>query len=448
MLAAAMGQALLTDLYELNMAASYLKRGMTAPATFSLFVRNLPPRWGFLVASGLDRCLEYLESFRFRDQDLEYLRAEIGYPEETLEAFRALRFTGEVRAVPEGRLVFPDEPLLEVTAPLPEAQLVETYLLNQVTYQTAVASKAARCRLAAPDARMVDFSMRRVHGGEASIGVARATAVAGFAATSNVEAARRLGLRAAGTMAHSYVEAFPTEAEAFRAFAEDFPDRVVLLVDTYDTERGIEKAIAVARQMKARGGRLAGIRLDSGDLAALAKEARRALDDAGLTDVEILASGGLDEDALAALDEAGAPIDAFGVGTKIGVAEDAPGMDTVYKLVAYDGEPVAKLSTAKATLPGPKQVWRHRDMAGDLIGLADEDGPPGGEPLLVPALRDGRRMVDTSLDASRARFASELDALPLSLRSLDPGTYRVDRSSALERLAEQVRDRIRGRELD
>jgi nicotinate phosphoribosyltransferase len=447
MLAAAMGRALLTDLYELNMAASYLKRGMTAPATFSLFVRNLPPRWGFLVACGLDPCLAYLESFRFQDQDIEYLRAEIGYPEETLDAFGALRFTGEIRAMPEGRLVFPDEPLLEVTAPLPEAQLVETYLLNQITYQTAVASKAARCRLAAPEARMVDFSLRRVHGGEASIGVARATAVAGFAATSNVEAARVLGLRATGTMAHSYVESFPTEAEAFRAFAEDFPDRVVLLVDTYDTERGIEKAIAVAREMETRGGRLAGIRLDSGDLAALAKEARRALDDAGLTDVEILASGGLDEDALAALDGAGAPIDAFGVGTKIGVAEDAPGLDTVYKLVAYDGEPVAKLSTAKATLPGPKQVWRRRDMAGDLIGLADEDGPPGGEPLLVPALRDGRRMVDTSLDASRTRFASELDALPPSLRSLDPGTYRVDRSPALERLAEQVRDRIRAREL-
>jgi nicotinate phosphoribosyltransferase len=442
-----MGMALLTDLYELNMAASYLKRGMTAPATFSLFVRNLPPRWGFLVACGLDRCLAYLESFRFQDQDIEYLRAEIGYPEETLEAFRALRFTGEVRAVPEGRLVFPDEPLLEVTAPLPEAQLVETYLLNQITYQTAVASKAARCRLAAPEARMVDFSMRRVHGGEASIGVARATAVAGFAATSNVEAARVLGLRATGTMAHSYVESFPTEAEAFRAFAEDFPDRVVLLVDTYDTERGIEKAIAVAREMETRGGRLAGIRLDSGDLASLAKEARRALDDAGLTDVQILASGGLDEDALAALDEAGAPIDAFGVGTKIGVAEDAPGLDTVYKLVAYDGEPVAKLSTAKATLPGPKQVWRRPGMAGDLVGLAGEDGPPGAEPLLVPALRDGRRMVDTSLDASRTRFASELDALPLSLRSLDPGTHPVDRSPALERLAEQVRDRIRSREL-
>jgi nicotinate phosphoribosyltransferase len=447
MLAAAMGRALLTDLYELNMAASYLKRGMTAPATFSLFARDLPPRWGFLVACGLERCLEYLESFRFDDQDIDYLRAEIGYPDETLEAFRALRFTGQVRAVPEGRLVFPDEPLIEVTAPLPEAQLVETYLLNQVTYQTAVASKAARCRLAAPRARMVDFSMRRVHGGEASIGVARATAVAGFAATSNVEAARVLGLRATGTMAHSYVEAFPTEADAFRAFAEDFPDRVLLLVDTYDTSRGVEKAIEVAGELAARGGHLAGIRLDSGDLAALAKEARRALDEAGLTDVEVLASGGLDEDALAALHDAGAPIDAYGVGTKIGVAEDAPALDTVYKLVAYDEEPVAKLSTAKATLPGPKQVWRRRDMAGDVIGLADEDGPEDGEPILVPALRDGRRLVDASLDAARDRFASELEGLPAALRSLDAKAEPPDLTPGLRHLAERVRDRIRAREL-
>ena len=442
-----MGRALLTDLYELNMAASYLKRGMTAPATFSLFARDLPPRWGFLVACGLERCLEYLESFRFDDQDIDYLRAEIGYPDETLEAFRALRFTGQVRAVPEGRLVFPDEPLIEVTAPLPEAQLVETYLLNQVTYQTAVASKAARCRLAAPRARMVDFSMRRVHGGEASIGVARATAVAGFAATSNVEAARVLGLRATGTMAHSYVEAFPTEADAFRAFAEDFPDRVLLLVDTYDTSRGVEKAIEVAGELAARGGHLAGIRLDSGDLAALAKEARRALDEAGLTDVEVLASGGLDEDALAALHDAGAPIDAYGVGTKIGVAEDAPALDTVYKLVAYDGEPVAKLSTAKATLPGPKQVWRRTDMAGDVIGLADEDGPEDGEPILVPVLRDGRRLVDASLDAARDRFASELEGLPAALRSLDAKAEPPDLTPGLRHLAERVRDRIRAREL-
>jgi nicotinate phosphoribosyltransferase len=442
-----MGRALLTDLYELNMAASYLKRGMTAPATFSLFVRRLPPRWGFVVACGLDRCLDYLESFRFEEEDLAYLREDLDFPEESVEAFRRLRFTGEVRAIPEGRMAFADEPLLEVTAPLPEAQLVETYLLNQITYHTAVASKAARCRLAAPDATLIDFAMRRVHGGEASIGVARATAVVGFAATSNVEAARILGLRATGTMAHSYVEAFPTEAEAFRAFAEDFPDRVILLVDTYDTLRGIEKAIETGLELQARGGRLVGIRLDSGDLAALAKEARRALDQAGLTEVQVLASGGLDEDAIAALTEAGAPIDGYGVGTKIGVSEDAPALDTVYKLVEYGGSPVAKLSTAKATLPGPKQVWRRRGMAGDVIGLADERGPQDGEPLLIPVLREGRHLVESSIGEARERFAADLAALPRELSSLDVEPPPVERTRELSHVAAQVRDRITALEL-
>src|SRR5919106_2180347 len=373
------------------MAASYIRRGMTAPATFSLFVRDLPEDWSFLVSCGLERCLEFLEDLRFAEEDLDYLRRELGFPDDTLEAFSRLRFTGEVRAAPEGRVLFAQEPILEVTAPLPEAQLVETYVLNQITYQTAVASKAARCRLAAPDATLVDFSLRRVHGAEAGMGVARATAIAGFAATSNVEAARVLGLRPSGTMAHSYVEAFPTKVDAFRAFAEDFPDRVVLLVDTYDTERGVAKAIDVAQDLERKGHRVAGIRLDSGDLAVLSKRARSALDEASLTDVQIFASGGLDEHVIAALTATGAPIDAYGVETKVGVSEDAPALDSVYKLVAYDGRPLAKLSTAKRTLPGPKQVWRRERMAGDVIGLAAEDGPENAEPLLVEVMRDGRR---------------------------------------------------------
>jgi nicotinate phosphoribosyltransferase len=441
-----MGRALLTDLYELNMAASYLRRGMTASATFSLFVRNLPPGWGFLVACGLEECLRFLEDLRFTDEDLAYCR-ELGYPEDTLRSFAELRFTGQVRAIPEGRVVFPDEPLLEVTAPLPEAQLVETYLLNQITYQTAVASKAARCRIAAPEARMVDFSFRRVHGAEAGIGVARATAIAGFAATSNVEAARRLSLDVTGTMAHSYVEAFPSELDAFRAFAEDFPERVVLLVDTYETLRGVEHAIEVAGELRARGGTLAGIRLDSGDLAQLAKEARRALDEAGLEDVQILASGGLDEHEIARLAAAGAPIDAYGVGTKIGVAEDSPALDSVYKLVEFEGQPMAKLSTAKATLPGPKQVWRLRGMTGDVIGLSDEPGPAGGDPLLVEVMRGGERSRADSIADGAARFTEELSSLPDELRSLEPGRYVVDRTPVLIRLADEVRDRIRRREL-
>jgi nicotinate phosphoribosyltransferase len=442
-----MSRALVTDLYELNMAASYLRRGMTAPATFSLFVRDLPEDWNFLVACGLERCLEFLEDVRFAEEDLEYLRRELGYPDDTLEAFSRLRFTGRVRAVQEGRIVFAQEPILEVTAPLPEAQLAETYLLNQITYQTAVASKAARCRLAAPEATLVDFSLRRVHGAEAGMGVARATAIAGFGATSNVEAARVLGLRPSGTMAHSYVEAFPTEIDAFRAFAEDFPDRVVLLVDTYDTERGVAKAIEVAGELERAGHRVAGIRLDSGDLAVLSKKARSALDEAGLPEVQIFASGGLDEHVIAALTAAGAPIDAYGVGTKVGVAEDAPALDSVYKLVAYDGRPVAKLSTAKRTLPGPKQVWRTGRMAGDVIGLATEDGPRDGEPLLVEVMRDGKRGGRETLQAAVERFATDLAVLPDQLRALTRGPYPVTVSDPLKRLSDEVAAEITSREL-
>lgn len=440
-----MGSALLTDLYELNMAASYLRRGMTGPATFSLFIRDLPRGWGFLVACGLRRCLEFLDRLAFTAQDLEYLAREHGYPPDTLQAFRELRFTGDVWAVPEGRVVFPDEPLLEVTAPLPEAQLVETYLLNQMTYMTAVASKAARCRLAAPEADLVDFSFRRVHGGEASIGVAWATAVVGFSATSNVEAARRLGLRATGTMAHSYIEAFDSESQAFRAFAEDFPDRVVLLVDTYDTSRGVAKAVEVGRALEGRGKRLVGIRLDSGDMAALAKEARATLDAAGMEDVLILASGGLDEHAIEAMVSANAPINAYGVGTKVGVAADSPYLDSVYKLVEFEGRPVAKLSTGKTTLPGRKQVWRSPGTV-DVIGLREEDLP--GDRLLEEVMRGGQPLRQDGLAEARAHYRRDLQALPEEARSLrSPEEQRSRRSDRLAQLADQVSARIAAREL-
>jgi nicotinate phosphoribosyltransferase len=441
-----MGSALLTDLYELNMAASYIRRGMTGPATFSLFIRNLPPGWRFFVACGLRRCLEFLERLEFTGEDLEYLAREHGYPDDTLQAFSDLRFTGDVWAIPEGRFMLPEEPLLEVTAPLPEAQLVETFLLNQITYMTAVASKAARCRLAAPEAAMVDFSFRRVHGGEASIGVAWATAVAGFVATSNVEAARRLGLRATGTMAHSYVEAFASEIEAFRAFAQDFPDTVILLVDTYDTHRGIANAIEVGRELEARGKKLVGIRLDSGDLAALSKEARALLDEAGMEEVRIVASGGLDEHSIAALSAAGAPIDSYGVGTKMGVVEDSPALDSVYKLVEFEGRPVAKLSTGKATLPGRKQVWRRSELD-DWIGLRDETHSEG-EPLLEEVMRGGLPTDERGLADARRRFEADLEALPTRLRALEGDEEpRPERTEELARLAEEVRQELTAREL-
>src|SRR2546428_9669569 len=325
------------------MAASYLRRGMTGTATFSLFVRSLPPARGFLVAAGVESCLDLVTDLRFDDDDIRYLRDMQGFEARDLEAFRRLRFTGDVWAIPEGRIAPDGEPILEVTGPLPEAQLVETLFLNQVTFETTIASKAARCVIAAGDRDVVDFSFRRTQGIEAGIDVARVSSMVGFAATSNVEAARRFGLVAAGTMAHSYVEAFADEAAAFRAFAQDFPGRATFLVDTYDTITGIKHAIAIIKEL-GLSGRL-GIRIDSGDLVALSKRGRRILDQAGLRDVRIFVSGGLDETSIDQLVHGGAVVDAFGVGTRMGVSADHPHLDTPYKLGSYEGGPGMKLAS-------------------------------------------------------------------------------------------------------
>src|SRR3954447_17449374 len=411
------------------MAASFRRRGMHAPATFSLFVRALPAERGFLVACGLERCLEHLEGLAVGDDDLDALTA-LGLDDLTIEALAGLRFTGDVWAVPEGRVVFAGEPLLEVTAPIAEGQLVETYLLNQLTFATTIASKAARCRLAAGDRGLVDFAFRRTQGAEAAMTVARASAMVGFGATSNVEAARRFGLRAAGTMAHSYVEAFDSEPEAFAAFAEDNPTNTILLVDTYDTRAGVQHAIDIITRLGL--GHTAGVRIDSGDLAALSREARRMLDAAGLTEAQIFASGGLDEYAIADLVAVEAPIDAFGVGTTMGVSQDAPSLESVYKLVAYDGRPVMKLQTAKASTPGPKQVSRGST---DVIGLRDEPPPEGTEPLLVPVMEGGRRIRHDTLAAARVRFETDLNLLPSTVFQIrNPPRITVGLSPAAERL--------------
>ncbi len=432
-----MGGALFTDLYELNMAASYLRRGMDQEATFSLFVRRLPPNRGFLVAAGLEPCLEFLEGFGFDEADLAYLAGELGYDAATIDRFRAVSFTGDVWAVPEGRIVFADEPLLEVTAPIAVAQLVETVLLNQITFQTTIASKAARCRIAARDRDLVDFAFRRTQGIDAAMAVARTTAMVGFVSTSNVAAARRFNLRAAGTMAHSYVESFPTEADAFRAFAEDFPDRAVFLVDTYDTLNGVRTAIEVIRDL-GLSDRL-GIRLDSGDLDALSRGARAILDEAGLSSVRIFGSGGLDEMDVDRLVTTGAPIDAFGVGTRIGVSADAPYLDSVYKLVEYDGRPVLKLSAEKSTEPGRKQVFR--GARGDVIGLRDEPPPPGAEPMLVPVMLRGERTgPPRNLESARRLFETDLVRAPeRSKRLANPQPVEAAFSEDLWRLADVTR---------
>jgi nicotinate phosphoribosyltransferase len=431
---------LLTDLYELNMAVSYLRRGMTGPATFSLFVRDLPPDRGFLIAAGLEDCLAFLADFSFTVGDLAWLADTQGFREQDLAALRQLRFTGDVWAVPEGTAVFAGEPLVEVTAPAAEAQLAETVLLNHVTVQTSIATKAARCVVAARGAQLVDFSFRRTQGVEAGLAAARASAIAGFVATSNTEAARRYGLTAAGTMAHSFIEAFGSESQAFTAFAEDFPAKTTFLVDTYDTVGGIRAAIEVARTLNLPGP--AAIRLDSGDLGTLAVTARRMLDDAGLPGARIFASGSLDEYAIAGLVARGAPIDAYGVGTKMGVSADAPYLDSAYKLTQFGDRPVMKLSQGKVTLPGAKQV--HRGPGGDLLALRDEPAPPGHQQLLVPVMRHGARLHPPEpLANTRQRCAHNLAWLPGPARQLrSPTPVSVTISPALSTLRQHLASQL------
>ena len=434
--------ALLTDLYELNMVASYLRRRMTASATFSLFVRRLPATRGFIVAAGVESCLDFLEQLRFEEDDLRYMREVLGFTAGDVEAFRRFRFTGEVWAIPEGRIAFASEPLLEVTAPLPEAQLIETFLLNRVTFESTIASKAARCVIAAAGRDAVDFSFRRTQGIEAGIDVARLSAMVGFAATSNVEAAKRFGLVAAGTMAHSYVEAFRSEVEAFKAFAQDFPGRVTFLVDTYDTVEGVKAAIAAIQQLRLEG-RL-GVRLDSGDLAELSKKARRLLDRAGLEHARIFVSGSLDELAIDDLVRGGAPIDSFGVGTKMGVSADYPYLDSAYKLVRYQDRPVMKLSRDKVTAPGRKQVFRRIRPFSDVLGLHEELPPTGRERLLEPLVTKGRRRSSRPpLSQSRALFEADLAAIPPGARELRvPKPPPVRSTDALRKLTTETRNRL------
>ncbi|MFD8033945.1 nicotinate phosphoribosyltransferase [Streptomyces sp. NPDC059717] len=433
-----------TDLYEVTMAMSYLREDMRATASFSLFVRDLPPGRGFLVAAGLESALDFLARYRVQLDDLEEFANALHRPVQDLEPLLGLSFDGEVRAVPEGHVMFAGEPLLEVTAPLPQAQLVETYLLNQLCHQTVVASKAARCVLAAAGRPLVDFSLRRTHGPWAGLQAARLGALVGFAGTSNVAAAAALDIPASGTMAHSYIEAFPSEEEAFHAFAHAHPGPVTFLVDTYDPEEGVRIAARVLTELQRGPG--CAIRLDSGDLDALSRRSRATLDAAGLADVRIVASGGLDEYGVDRLVRARAPIDVYAVGTKVGVAEDAPYLDAAYKLVEYDGHAVMKLSSAKVTAPGRKQVFRHAGRP-DVIALAGEQPPDSAQPLLRTVMRGGRRTgsPDHWQDA-RKRFREDLATLPRSaLRINDPEAVLPVWSEAVARLTASVRADIEAR---
>ena len=439
---------LLTDLYQLNMMQAYLDHGDTGTAVFEFFMRKLPARRGFLLTAGLEQALDFLETLRFSPEDLAWLRESGRFGKGMLDYLAALRFNGDVHAMPEGTVFFADEPILRITAPLPLAQLIETRLINIVHFQCLVASKAARMMLAAPGKLMVDFGLRRAHGAEAGVMAARASYIAGFAGTATVLAGELYGIPIFGTMAHSFVQAHDDEAAAFELFAQSRPENLTLLIDTYDTEAGARKVVALAPRLAARGIKIGAVRLDSGDLAALSKSVRRILDQGGLNDVRIFASGGLDEDSVAAMLHAGAPIDGFGMGTSLTTSSDVPALDCVYKLQEYAGLARRKQSTGKATWPGRKQVWRRYDadgrMRGDILSLEDE--AQEGEPLLQMVMQGGKRMAASpALADIRTRAAGELARLPAPLRRLEGAApYPVEIGEALRRMAGDVDRRLRG----
>jgi nicotinate phosphoribosyltransferase len=438
--------ALFTDLYELTMAQAYVEHGMAEPATFSLFVRRMPKRRNYLLACGLSDVIRYLETVHFDQAALDVLATLGLFRAPFLKWLETFRFSGEVRAVLEGTPVFPGEPILEVTAPIAEAQIVETFVMNQIHLQTVLASKASRVVAAARGRAVVDFGARRMHGTDAAIKAAKAFYIAGVAATSNVLAGRVYGIPVAGTMAHSFIQSFDREEDAFRAFLRTYPT-TTLLVDTYDTLRGVRMVCDLARRTP-DGAQIRAIRLDSGDLARLSRAARRMLDEAGLRHVEIFASSGLDEDAIDELLRGDAPISGFGVGTKMGVSEDAPSLDIAYKLCAYAGIGRLKTSTGKPILPGAKQLFRgehDRQATGDIIARRDEKAP--GRPLLETVMRDGTRVVDAEpVERARERAAVELSLLPDRVRALEPADppYRVEVSDALREDQERIIKRFSG----
>ena len=427
--------ALLTDLYQLTMLQAYFEERMSATAVFSLFARRLPERRNYLLACGLDDVLTFLETLRFDQAALEYLESLGQFSKRFLRHLETLRFTGDVFAVPEGTPVFANEPVLEVEAPIAEAQFVETVVMNEVHLQTVLASKASRVVHAARGRQVVDFGLRRIHGSDAGMKAARAFYIAGVDATSNVAAGQAYGIRVAGTMAHSYIQAHDEEFEAFRNFARLYPD-TVLLVDTYDTLEGVSKVIELAQTLGSRF-RVKAIRLDSGDLRDLSINARRMLDDAGLQRVTIFASGGLNEDEVAKLMASGAPIDGFGVGADMGVSRDIPSLDFAYKLVEYAGQPRMKLSAGKDTLPGRKQIFRvERDGVADRDVLGRRDEPAPGRPLLQHVMAGGKRCAQrVTLADARANAKREVERLPVRLREIEPATprYVVETSTALAR---------------
>ena len=433
---------LTTDLYELNMIQAYLDHGEEKTAVFEFFVRRLPTRRNFLLAAGLEDTLAYLETLRFSAAEIDWLKSTRRFRDNLIDYLAEFRFTGDVHAIPEGTVCFPNEPLVRVTAPLPVAQLVETRLINIMHFQTMIASKAARMVLAAPGKILSDFGLRTAHGAEAGLFSARASYIAGFTNAANVLAGERYGIPIVGTMAHSFVQVHGDESAAFENFARSRPEGVVLLIDTYDTEAGARKVVQLAPQLKADGINIRGVRIDSGDLGAMAKKVRGILDAGGLSDVIIVVSGGINEDVLQTMMASKAPIDGYGIGVNLDASIDAPSLDCAYKLQEYAGEPRRKLSEGKATWPGSKQVWRSYGADGriseDILSL--EGDTHAGETLIVPVMRKGKRIAAApTLGQIRERGTRELARLPDTLRRLDKAEeYPVRVSDKLKALAAQV----------
>jgi len=442
--------SMFTDLYELTMCASYLDNNMFQPATFDLFVRRLPENRGYLLFAGLEQALHYLENIEFTGEHLAYLRKQ-GFSQNFIKYLEDFEFTGDVWAMPEGTIAFPCEPLIRVTAPIIEAQLVETFLLNTVNLQTMIATKASRVVQAARGKPVVEFGLRREHGIDAGMKVARASYIAGCQGTSNVLAGMEHDIPVFGTMAHSFVMAFENEVDAFRAFVKTFPDKSTLLIDTYNDLAGAENAAVVAKELEAKGHKLGGVRLDSGDLTEISKKVRQLLNERGLNHMSIFASGDLDEYKIQELLNKGSKIDAFGVGTRMGTSSDRPYVDVIYKLCETqnpNGEfaPIMKLSEGKVTLPGRKQVYRYEDKEGsyvkDVIALADERLDQ--EPLLIQVMEDGKRTYEIpTLNEVRSKAKENLSRLPEQYKKLtDPQVYPVELSKMLEDLANKLTQKL------
>lgn len=434
------------------MAQAYWQAGKTASGTFSLSIRTYPPGRGYFVLSGINDVLAHLETLRFSRDDLDYLRSLNLFDGAFLDYLAKLRFTGTVRAMSEGSIFFANEPVLEVEAPVIEGQILETFALNRINFQSVLATKASRIVHAAHGRLIVDFGARRAHGIDAADYLARASYLVGFAGSSNLRACARFGIPAFGTMAHSFVTTFEDEREAFMAYARSFPDTSTFLVDTYETTEGLRNAVQVVLRMKQEGHSLVAVRLDSGDIGAQSIEARRLLDDSGLDDVQVFASGGLDELEIEKLLREGARIDGFGVGTKVGVSADAPWTDCTYKLVEYAGRPLMKFSVGKESLAGPKQVFRSYGPDGsyehDTISLSTES--PAQErvrPLLNVLMRSGKLTSSPpTLADSRQHFVREFARLPDRYKTLRlPETYRIEVSDELRDLQDRIRLETRGR---